>query len=78
MLAAMNKSEMREIIESAASSQSLIEQRFELARLASEVFQEMASFPLAASETHPSISFQDNEINDNSLLDDSIAVAMLL
>jgi hypothetical protein len=74
----MDISEIQEVIVSAASSESLIELRFELARLASDVFGEMASFLLSASYARHEPPPENNRQVDRSLPDECIAVAMLL
>ena len=74
----MDISEIQEVIVSAASSESLIELRFELARQASDVFGEMASFLLSASYARHEPPPENNRQVDRSLPDECIAVAMLL
>ena len=66
----MNISKIQETMNSSASSEPLISQRFELARLASEVFDEMASFLIDASYAHHRLSIQGNPQSDRSLFDE--------
>lgn len=75
---AMDISKIRETIDSAVSSEPLINQRLELARLAADVFDEMASFLVKASYTHHGVSIQGNPESDPNVFDDCVAVAMLL
>jgi hypothetical protein len=78
MILSMDISKIQRTIDSAACSEQLINQRFELVRLAAEVFDEMALFLASASHTYHGSSIQGNLESNLNVLDECVAVAMLL